>query len=74
MRCKTYVFSYCIFKRKPPENKETAPPKLQPIIETLFLSILGSFESFSKALYASKIIADAVTSTCEPTVELYFCF
>ena len=46
-----------------PENKATAPPKLQPVIETLFLSIFGCLDSFSKALYASRIIDAVVTST-----------
>ena len=52
-----------------PENKETPPPKLQPVIDTFSLSILGCVANFSRALYASKMMAAMVTSSCDPTVE-----
>ena len=33
-----------------PENKATAPPRLHPVIETLFILIFGCVLSLSKAL------------------------
>ena len=51
------------------ENNETAPPRLHPVIDTLFLSIFGCSDNFSNARYASKIIMAVVTSTWDPTVD-----
>ena len=56
-------FVIAFFIGSHPENNETAPPRLQPVIETLSLSIFGCFDNFSNALYASKIIIAVVTST-----------